>query len=174
MTFRCLIIGLLILGIDAFAADAQDVRDTISFSKIISERNVRDVGMRIVNVPDFLYMVSATGEADVIKYIQTLPGVSTGAEGASAIYVRGGNIGSNLITLDGVSIYGGSHLLGLTGSVSSDIVSETCFRVGGFQSDECNITASHIGIKTVDGDFDKSSFNVSVRVSFLARPYQCP
>ena len=174
MTFRCLIIGLLILGIDAFAADAQDVRDTISFSKIISERNVRDVGMRIVNVPDFLYMVSATGEADVIKYIQTLPGVSTGAEGASAIYVRGGNIGSNLITLDGVSIYGGSHLLGLTGSVSSDIVSETCFRVGGFQSDECNITASHIGIKTVDGDFDKSSFNVSVSSFILGSSVSMP
>ena len=47
-------------------------------------------------------MVEAMGEADIIKYVQTLPGVSTGAEGSSAIYVRGGNIGSNLTTLDGV------------------------------------------------------------------------
>lgn len=43
--------------------------------------------------------MSVTGESDAIKYIQTLPGVSTGAEGASAIYVRGGNIGSNVMTL---------------------------------------------------------------------------
>ena len=131
------------------AQNVEEMRDTLRSSRIVAEKAAaRDAGTRIVALPQLRTMVAATGEADVIKYVQTLPGVSTGAEGSSAIYVRGGNIGSNLTTLDGVALYGGSHLLGLSSAYPNDIVSEASFRVGGFHGDESNITASHIGLKT--------------------------
>lgn len=138
------------------------VRDTLSAARVEADRVVnRDAGTRIVELPAIRAMVAATGEADAIKYIQTLPGVSTGGEGSSAIYVRGGNIGSNLTTLDGVALYGGSHLLGLTSAYSTDIVSSVDFRVGGFHGDESNITASHIDVRTANGSFTKRFYKVS-------------
>ena len=119
------------------------VRDTLLAARVEADRVVhRDAGTRLVALPEIRTMVSATGEADAIKYIQTLPGVSTGGEGSSAIYVRGGNLGNNLTTLDGVSLYGGSHLLGLTSAYPTDILSSINFRLGGFHGDESNITSS--------------------------------
>ena len=74
---------------------------------------------------------SPLGEGDAVKYIQTLPGVAMGGEGGSAFYVRGGNMGSNLMTLDGVPVYGVSHLLGFTTIFPQDAVDETVFQTGG-------------------------------------------
>jgi hypothetical protein len=52
------------------------------------------------------------GEADVLKVLQLLPGVSGGTEGTSGIYVRGGGPDQNLFLLDGVPVYNAGHLLG--------------------------------------------------------------
>lgn len=150
------------------------MHDTLRAARIISERVHRDAGTRIVALPELRTMVAATGEADAIKYIQTLPGVSTGAEGSSAIYVRGGNIGSNLTTLDGISLYGGSHLLGLTSAYPMDIVSSVSFRMGGFHGNESNITASHIGMHTKDGSFTKPSYTVSASTFILGGTVSTP
>lgn len=151
------------------------VRDTLRAARVEADRLVnRDAGTRIVALPEIRTIVAPTGEADAIKYIQTLPGVSTGVEGSSAIYVRGGNIGSNLTTLDGVSLYGGSHLLGLTSAYPTDIVSSVSFRVGGFHGGESNITASHIDVQTTDGSFTKTSYSVSASTFVIGGTVSMP
>lgn len=151
------------------------VRDTLLAARVEADRVVhRDAGTRLVALPEIRTMVSATGEADAIKYIQTLPGVSTGGEGSSAIYVRGGNIGNNLTTLDGVSLYGGSHLLGLTSAYPTDILSSVNFRLGGFHGDESNITSSHIELQTADGSFTKQSYSVSASTFILGATVSMP
>ena len=151
------------------------LHDTLRAARVEADRFVRrDAGTRIVALPEIRTMVSVTGEADAIKYVQTLPGVSTGAEGSSAIYVRGGNIGSNLTTIDGVALYGGSHLLGMTSAYPTDIVSSISFRMGGFHGDESNITASHIGLWTKDGNFTKKEYSVSVSTFILGGTVSMP
>ena len=77
-------------------------------------------------------VLSPVGENDPIKFAMTRPGVASGAEGFSAIFVRGGNLGNNLMTLDGVRIYGISHLLGLTTALPDEAVSSVDFCLGGF------------------------------------------
>ena len=72
------------------------------------------VNERIVSAKDFSMMVTPTGEADFVKYVQTLPGIASGSDGSSSYYARGGNMGGNVQTLDGVTVYGYSHLIGLT------------------------------------------------------------
>lgn len=175
---RKLILTLFVLFLSVEICWGQEttaVRDTLQPSTIISDRPaVRDAGTRIVSLPELRTMVSATGGADVVKFIQTLPGISTGAEGSSAIYVRGGNIGNNVITLDGVPIYGGSHLLGLASAYPSDIISEASFRLGGFRGNESNATSSHIGLKTSDGSFSKSSYSTSASTFMVGGTFSLP
>lgn len=50
------------------------------------------------------------GEVDVLKALQLLPGVQSGTEGSSGLYVRGGGPDQNLILLDGVPVYNVNHL----------------------------------------------------------------
>lgn len=137
-------------------------QDTLPPAYMVASRSTAVQGGQYTIEKDRIKKIaSPAGEADVIKYIQTLPGIATGAEGSSSIYVRGGNIGNNLITLDGVPIYSSSHLFGLTTSMPQYIVNTTDFFVGGFPSDEGNVTASHIRMTSADGDFQKTSGEVS-------------
>jgi outer membrane receptor for ferrienterochelin and colicin len=72
---------------------------------------------QIKEMPSFL------GEADVIKTIQTLPGVTTIGEGAPGFYVRGGNIDQNLILQDGAIFSNSSHALGFFSLFNPDLIS---------------------------------------------------
>ena len=51
------------------------------------------------------------GEVDIIKVLQLMPGVQSGNEGSSGLYVRGGSPDQNLMLLDGVPLYNVNHLL---------------------------------------------------------------
>ncbi len=95
-------------------------------------------------------VLSPVGENDPIKYAMTLPGVSSGAEGFSAFFARGGNLGNNLFALDGVRIYGLSHLLGLTTSVPGDAIETMDFRICGFSGETGGLTASHVALHSPD------------------------
>lgn len=155
--------GLLFTGLlDMHAQEPAAIRDSLRAARVIADRPVvRDAGTRVLPLPGIRRMVAANGEADAIKFIQVLPGVSTGAEGSSAIYVRGGNIGSNVTTLDGVPVYGGSHLLGLASAYPIGIISSAAFRNGGFRGTDNNLTASHISLITENGSLTERSWNLS-------------
>ena len=74
---RVVVSSLLFLS-TLLAASAQtgEVRDTLRRSVVVGEKSrTSEAGSRIIKVKDFRDMVSATGESDVIKFIQTLPGV---------------------------------------------------------------------------------------------------
>ena len=64
----------------------------------------KSVSERLVLPKDFSMLASPVGEGDFVKLVQTLPGVAIGSDGSSNYYVRGGNMGGNLQTLDGVPI----------------------------------------------------------------------
>ena len=69
-------------------------------------------------------MPALLGEVDVIKSIQTLPGVSTVGEGASGFNVRGGGVDQNLVLLDEAPVYNSSHLLGFFSVFNPDAVKD--------------------------------------------------
>lgn len=137
----------------------QEVNDTLKPSYSTAYRSIiGSVGEYKVSSAMVGKIISPTGSADIIKFLQTMPGVSSGAEGSSAIYVRGGNLGGNVVTLDGVPVYGSSHLLGYTSIYNGDLVSESVVKIGGFHSSESNMTSSHIALRTVDADTSSRVF----------------
>lgn len=158
---RHLVTTILVVLVHA-SLPAQEVRqDTLEAARVTAlKRNL--TGALLVKGNDIKTLITPLGDGSAIKFIQTLPGVATGAEGSSAFYVRGGNLGSNVITIDGVPLYGSGHMLGFSTAYSPDIVSDTRFMVGGFSSEEGNLTSSHIKVVSRDGDFTRFSGGVSV------------
>lgn len=100
-------------------------------------------------------VVSPMGEGDPVRWSQGLPGVSTGADGSSAMYVHGGNMGNNLFSLDGVPVYSYSHILGLTTTIPSTVIESASLSKGGFEGRYGNYTAAHLNIVTRDPATDK-------------------
>ena len=149
---------------------AQDLErhDTLTAAiKTDSRRVVERLGKMSTGLEGVRRVISPLGEGDPIRWAQGLPGVTTGADGTTAFYVRGGNMGNNLITLDGVPVYGYSHLLGLTTIIPQDVMSETSLLKGGFDGSISNFTAGHLAITTRDPDMEK--FRISAALNnFLA------
>ena len=57
------------------------------------------------------------GEVDILKSAQLLPGIQSGGEGNSGLYVRGGGPDQNLILLDEAVVYNAAHLFGFFSDV---------------------------------------------------------
>ena len=146
---------------------------------------------QIKSLPAFL------GEVDVLKTLQLLPGVQSGNEGTSGLYVRGGGPDQNLILLDGVPVYNASHLFGFFSVFNADAINNVQLIKGGFPARYGGRLSSVIDINMKEGNTqefhgegslglvagkltlegpiikDKTSFIVSARrtwIDVLARP----
>jgi len=95
---------------------------------IIAQRtdNVKGVrlGMEKLQIPKIKNIPAAFGEVDVLRVIQSLPGVKTVGEASTGYNVRGGATDQNLILLNNGTIYNPNHLFGLFTAFSSDMVKE--------------------------------------------------
>jgi energy-converting hydrogenase Eha subunit B len=100
----------------------------------------------IKSLPAFL------GEVDIMKAIQLLPGVQSGNEGASGLYVRGGSPDQNLILLDGVPVYNASHLFGFFSVFNADAVKSVSVIKGGFPARYGGRLSSVIDINMKEGN----------------------
>lgn len=71
------------------------------------------------------------GEADVLKAITLLPGVTNAGESSSGFNVRGGAADQNLILLDEATIYNSSHLFGFFSVFNPDAIKDLKLYKGG-------------------------------------------
>jgi hypothetical protein len=91
-------------------------------SKGFSELSSLRMGMTRISNQYLKQIPSLSGEPDIIKALQLLPGIQATGEGLSSFNVRGGNYDQNLIILDEATIYNPSHLLGFFSIFNSDII----------------------------------------------------
>lgn len=102
------------------------------------------------------------GEADLIKTIQQLPGVTAGMEGMSGLYVRGGNADENLFLLDGNPIYHMNHMLGFFSAFNPDAIKKVSFYKGSFPAEYGGRLSSVIDVRMNDGDRQEYHGHLSV------------
>ena len=113
---------------------------------------------QIKNIPVLL------GETDVIKVVQLLPGVQSGAEGMSGMYVRGGGPDENLFLLDGVPMYNVNHLGGFFSAFNSDAVKNINLYKGSFPAHFSSRLSSVLDITTNNGNDKDYHANLSVGI----------
>jgi hypothetical protein len=82
------------------------------------------MGIMAVSMKTVKQLPALLGEADVVRTLQYLPGVSTVGEGAPGFNVRGGGIDQNLILLDEAPVYNSAHLLGFFSVFNPDAVKD--------------------------------------------------
>ncbi len=131
------------------------------------------------------------GEVDVLKAVQLLPGVQSGTEGASGLYVRGGGPDQNLVLLDGTPVYNVSHLFGFFSIFNADAIKNVELIKGGFPARYGGRLSSVLEINMKEGNLkeykgeatigliaskftfegpikkDRSSFIVSARRTYI-------
>ncbi|MEI6409327.1 MAG: TonB-dependent receptor [Bacteroidota bacterium] len=97
------------------------------------------------------------GETDIIKILQLKPGISSGSEGSSGLYVRGGNSDQNLIILDEAIVYNANHLFGFFSTFNSDAVKDVKVYKGGFPAQYGGRLSSVIDVRMKEGNNQRFS-----------------
>ena len=95
---------------------------------IVSGRiqNVKSVqlGMEKLQPALLKNIPTAMGEVDVLKMIQTLPGIKTVGEASSGYNVRGSAADQNLLLFNNGTIYNPNHLFGFFTAFNSDMIKD--------------------------------------------------
>jgi hypothetical protein len=102
------------------------------------------------------------GENDVMRALQQQTGVQSGADGSSAIIVRGGDPGQNLNLLDGVPLYYIDHFYGITSIYNTEAVKSVDFYKGAFPSRYGGRLSSIIDVSSRDGNMERISGQASI------------
>ncbi|MBK9735906.1 MAG: TonB-dependent receptor [Saprospiraceae bacterium] len=95
---------------------------------------------------------SIIGDKDIINNTRILPGVQSGGEGQSGLYVRGGSADQNLILLEGVALYETSHTAGISSIFMDESIKEVSFIRNGFPARYGGRLSSVMDIQLKDGD----------------------
>jgi len=157
------------------------------------EKAYQKNSMSVVNIPvaQIKRMPALGGEVDILKTLTLVPGISTGGEGNSRLYVRGGSPDQNLILLDGTTVYNVTHLAGFISVFDINAIKNVELLKGGFParyggrlSSVLNIAMKEGNNKKLSGKFgispisskfmlegplkkDRSSFLLTGRASYL-------
>jgi len=171
----------------------------VSANSVSKKVESSQMSLTNINVEKIKSLPAFMGESDVIKTIQLLPGIQSGSEGSSGIYVRGGGPDQNLLMLDGVPVYNANHLFGFFSVFNPDAVHYVDVYKGGFPARFGGRLSSVIDIRMKEGNMkeyhgsvsvgiisskinfegpiikDRTSFNISARrtyIDLLIKPFQ--
>lgn len=172
-------------------AQHDTINESIITALTTKELNRTQTGLEKIDGKVFKRSFAILSSPDVLKTLQQLPGVASGTELLSGMYVRGGDGADNLYLMDGVPMYQVSHLLGLFSSFNSDVVESVDFYKSGFPARYGGRISSVVDVKTREGDYneyhglfsiglldgrlqfegpiwkDRTSFNIGLRRSWL-------
>ena len=95
------------------------------------------------------------GEVDILKSAQLLPGIQSGGEGNSGLYVRGGGPDQNLILLDEAVVYNAAHLFGFFSVFNADAIKDINIIKGGMPAEYGGRLSSVLDITMKDGNNKK-------------------
>lgn len=146
----------------------EEQKDTLDESRITAyidrRRNATQTGLMKIDGSRFRRGYAVLGSPDLIKELQSLPGVSGGTEMLTGMYVHGGDGTDNLFLIDGVPLYQVSHLAGLISSFNTEVVDNLDFYKSGFPSRFGGKLSSVVDITTRSGDFHEysGSFNIGL------------
>ncbi len=129
-----------------------------SQKKRIEETEVSTV---YANIKDIQKLPSLGGETDIIRSLKLYPGIQSGNEGTTGLYIRGGGPDQNLFLLDGIPLYNISHLFGFMSVFNDDALNSIKVIKGGFPARYGGRLSSVVDVRLKEGNSNKISGNFS-------------
>lgn len=132
------------------------VKSESTFSR---EMSTPQMGHHKMLSKDIKSLPTMFGEADVLKTIQSMPGVNAAADGSTNLSVRGGSHDQNIIVLDEATVYNPSHALGLFTAFNPDAINSIDFYKSCFPARYGGKLSSVIDMKMKEGNMKKFSMD---------------
>ncbi|HEX6890920.1 MAG TPA: TonB-dependent receptor [Chryseolinea sp.] len=133
---------------------------TVLEEVVIQDMSAREIttsgiGTTSLSMKEIKRAPAMLGEVDLIKQIQTLPGVTTTGEAASGYNVRGGSVDQNLILYDGLPVFNSSHVFGFFSAFNAEAIRDVTFYRGGIPAEFGGRISSVLDIRSKEGDRER-------------------
>lgn len=159
------IASLLFLSKPALS-HGRHLADTLESAVVSAERGLRSrtsgAGLKRLDSKTLNQSFAFLSIPDAIKIVQMLPGVMSGTELLSGLYVHGGDGSDNLFLLDGMPLLQVTHFGGLFSTFNTDIIKSINFYKSGFPAKFGGRLSSVLDISTSDGSADSYSGSFSI------------
>lgn len=142
----------------------ENIKNQIEEVVVTSQGSVRThdtpaLGVSQLSMKAVKKITPAAGEVDILRSLQSLPGISAVGEGANGINIRGGAVDQNLILLDHMPIYNPTHLLGLFSLFPTDAIREMQVYKGSIPARFAGKTAGVLDVKLSEPDLENRRFS---------------
>ncbi|MBT5056303.1 MAG: TonB-dependent receptor plug domain-containing protein, partial [Gemmatimonadetes bacterium] len=112
--------------------------------------------------PELLQQLPATGEADLLRSLQLLPGIQAASDISSGLYVRGGGPDQTLILLDDIPLYNPSHAFGFFSTFNPEAVRDVQLYKGAYPANYGGNLGAVLDVSNRDGNREKTSLSGGV------------
>lgn len=146
------------LNIELPAATSNQLKEVVIEGGSIQEKFTgAQMSVEQITAREAKLLPALFGEVDILKVLQLKPGVQSGGEGTSGLYVRGGGSDQNLFLLDEATVYNPSHLFGFFSVFNADAVRSVDLYKGGFPAQFGGRLSSVVDVKLKEGNNKKLS-----------------
>jgi len=143
--------------------EMQEYVPSLKAVTVISEKNSNIKGLRMgverLNMKVIKQLPVVFGEADILRAVLTLPGVTSVGEASTGFNVRGGSADQNLILFNDATVYNPSHLFGFFSAFNPDVIKDVELykssipeKYGGRLSSVLNVTTRDGNKKNFSGE----------------------
>lgn len=148
------------IRLDASATQLDEV--VVSAETYTAPREVNALNDMVVEGRELNYMPRFLGEPDLIRALQTVPGVKTDTDFTGGFSVRGGKNDQNLILLDGVPVYNPWHLFGIFSAFNAEAVGRATLMKGAFPAQYGGRASSVLDVHLVDALYNEREGSIHV------------
>ena len=129
-----------------------------------TQSNARNItiGVNVIDIKGIKKLPAILGEVDVLRSLQTLPGVSSVGEGANGVNIRGGNVDQNLIYVDDAPIFNPTHMFGLFSVFPADAIRGLELYKGGVPARYGGRVSSVLDIKMLEPSLDRFKMQAGI------------
>jgi hypothetical protein len=153
------------INLEPISLQTKEVVITGDSSRIIDKLFVKPISQveltsrQINNIPRVI-------EADLLRSLQTLPGIQPLSDFSSALYIRGGTPDQNLYLVDGTDVYNPEHAFGLFSTFNTNAIKKIELSKGGFSAEYGGRLSSILSVTNLDGN--RNNFQGDLSVSLLS------
>ncbi len=122
------------------------------------------IGIFSISQKEIKILPSLTGDFDILKSFQYMPGIGFGPEGKTNLYILGGNPDQNLMTIDGLPVFFVSHYGNFVSIFDIEAIRKAQLIKSGFSPEYGGRLSGYLNLFLKDGDMKKRSMIINIGI----------
>lgn len=125
------------------------------------------VGVASLSTQQLEAIPQVTGEVDIIKSLEILPGVTSAGDLSSGFNVRGGRIDESLVLFNDAIVFNPTHIVGFISAFNADVINQADLYKGYIDPEFGNRSSAVLDIQGGFGNTQKTRIRAGVGTSMM-------